>query len=248
MNPEAILGEIKGISEDSGFNIFNTVKRSEYDNRVPVEKSVLSNFPETKSITLIGFGGNKFWEIFQNFLTKNPGFKEKGADLIDNYTIMVFEEISCVLEENGIKHTSVFPFGSNAMALDFVKLGQISGAGVPSLLGLLLNPVYGPWLSLRGALLSEIETVSYDSELKDFAPCPNCDKPCITACPVSTISEKGWDWESCMRYRLAESTCSVNCASRRACPYGKETQYSEEQLAYHHGFVLRSVRDYFKEN
>lgn len=247
MNPEAIFEKIKNFSEDSGFNIFNTVRRSEYDNLVPLEKSALNLLPETESITLICFGGNEFWKIFQSFLNKNPGFKEKGEDLIDNYTKMVFQDLSLVLDEARVKHTSVFPFGSDAMALDFVKLGQATGTGVPSSLGLLLNPVYGPWLSLRGALLTDIEPESYDSALKDFAPCPTCDKPCIAACPAQTISEKGWDWESCMRYRLAESTCSANCASRRACPYGKETQYSEEQLAYHHGFVLRSVKAYFKE-
>ena len=94
----------------------------------------------------------------------------------------------------------------------------------------------------------DIDFDSYDEALKEFDPCPSCDKPCIAACPENTISETGWDWEACMKYRMKEPVCSSNCASRRACPYGKETQYSEEQLEYHHNFVLRNVRNYFKEN
>ena len=66
-------------------------------------------FPGCKSIILIGFGGSAFWKIFQGYLESNPDFKEKHEDLIDNYTLMVFEEISHALKGSGVNHKAVFP-------------------------------------------------------------------------------------------------------------------------------------------
>ena len=246
MKPEVVLERLKTISRDCGFNIIQTISARAYDNVVSRQKSTSALFlPGARSITLIGFGGNSFWSTLKCYIKDNPDFKERGKDLIDNYSLMVFKELSNVLQENGVMHRAVFPFGSGGTLLDFVKLGKVSGAGVRSLLGILLHPTYGPWISLRGALLTHLELGSYDSPLRGFDPCPSCHKPCIEACPAGTISGKGWDWESCMAFRLAEDTCSSGCASRRACPYGKELQYSEEQLAYHHKFVLKSVKKYF---
>ena len=246
--PETILQRVKTIALDLGFNIFRTIKTEDYDMLASADRSIRSIFPWARSATLIGFGGNEFWEVLKSYIQTNPDFKDRGEDLIDNYTLMVFEKLSKVLSGHGVKNEAVYPFGKQGTVMDFVKLGQACGAGVPSILGILINPEFGPWLSLRGALLSELEPKDYDGALTEFNPCPGCHKPCIAACPAGTVSESGWDWEACMKYRMRESTCTGNCASRRACPYGRETQYSEEQLAYHHGFVLRSVRSYFKED
>jgi len=247
MKPEVVLQRLKTLSRDYGFNITQTISARAYDNIVYEQKSASRLLPGAGSITLIGFGGNSFWGTLKSYIRDNPSFKERGEDLIDNYSLMVFKELTDVLKENGVKYRAVFPFGSGGALLDFVKLGEVSGAGVRSLLGILLHPTYGPWISLRGALLTELELSSYDSALSGFDPCPSCHKPCIEACPASTISERGWDWESCMVFRLTEVTCSSGCASRRACPHGNDRQYSQEQLAYHHKFVLGSVKKYFEE-
>jgi hypothetical protein len=247
MKPEVVLERLKTVSRGYGFNIVQTIRVGAYDNIVSEQKSACGLFPGARSITLIGFGGNAFWNTFIQYIKDNPDFKERGKDLIDNYSLMVFQELSEVLDDSGVKHKSIYPFGADGTVLDFVKLGVAAGAGVPSLLGILLSPVYGPWISLRGALLTDLNLSRYGSPLRGFNPCPACHKPCISACPASTVSENGWDWESCMAFRLAEDTCSGNCASRRACPYGKDLQYSDEQLAYHHSFVLRNIKKYYQE-
>jgi hypothetical protein len=167
-------------------------------------------------------------------------------NLIDEYTRSIFGKITPVLGvSEGTRYKTVFPFGENALDLDFITLGILGGVGVPSLLGILLNPEYGTWISLRGAIITAIEFEMYDEPLGDFDPCPTCGKPCITECPAHTISDRGWDWEACMRFRLGSDTCSAKCASRLACPYGKEHAYGEEQITHHHKFVLKSAKEYF---
>ena len=248
MNPERVLEELSKYFQDSGFNLTLRIKSSEYGKALGLSKSVESLFGEAKSIVLVGFAGKSFWGVFKDYLERNPEFKNRNVDLIDNYTVLRFKEAAKILNSHKIDYKTVFPFGKDGTQLNFLKLGELGGAGVSSLLGILLHPVYGPWISLRGAFITNLELNEYDGPIFGFSPCPSCDKPCISACPVNTISISGWDWEACMKFRISDDTCAKSCASRRACPYGKTEQYSEEQLHYHHKFVLRSVKEYFKDN
>ncbi|MEW6143748.1 MAG: hypothetical protein AB1598_01905 [Thermodesulfobacteriota bacterium] len=245
MSSEKIFEGIREHFREAGFNLTVKIRASDYE-QAARKKKPGELVPGARSIVLTGFAGRTFWETFSRFLTKNPGFKEKHENLIDDYTRLIFGKITAVLEDSGgVPYKTVFPFGEGALDLDFVRLGILGGVGVPSLLGILLHPEYGTWISLRGAIITTIEFETYDEPLGGFDPCPSCWKPCITACPAHTISDRGWDWEACMRYRLGADTCSAKCASRLACPYGKEHTYREEQIAHHHEFVLKSAREYF---
>jgi epoxyqueuosine reductase QueG len=248
MDSETILAELRSYFLQSGFNLTLAINASKYNSNSSGSKKLESIFPQAKSIILVGFGGKEFWSIFQDYLQKNPKFKTNNIDLIDNYSIYKFKEASEFLNSKKISYEIAYPFGNEALKLNFMTLGELGGAGVPSLLGILLHPIYGPWISLRGAFITNMELSEYNEPLSDFSPCPSCNKPCISACPINTISESGWDWESCMKFRISNETCSSSCASRRACPYGQEEQYSEEQLHYHHNFVLKSVKEYCKKN
>jgi len=245
MDNEKVLEELRKHFRKCGFNLTFAVDPAEYENSEGIKKNLNNIFPDVKSIILIGFAGKSFWNTFQEFLKANPKFETENIDLIDNYSILKFGEASTILENNGISHKFIYPFGESTFDLNFMKLGELGGAGVKSLLGILLHPVYGPWISLRGAMLTDLTLNQFDSPLSDFAPCPSCDKPCISSCPANTISETGWDWESCIKFRLSNDTCSSSCASRRSCPYGEQEQYSQQQLEYHHKFVLKSVKEYF---
>ncbi len=247
MNPESIYHEIAGLFHSSGFNLVRRIKVDDYDQQVPLSKRTGRLFPDSKSIILVGFAGSDFWKTLQQFLEENPEFRDTREDWIDEYTLLRFASAAGILKQKKVSHKFVFPFGSEALTLDFMQLGQTGGIGNRSLLGILIHPEYGTWISLRGAIVTDLEFSMYDTPLSHFNPCTACHKPCIPACPGNTISERGWDWKSCMVFRLSGDTCSTNCVSRRACPYGKEHQYPEEQLAYHHGFVLKSIRKYWNE-
>jgi len=245
MNPEIVLEELSKHFLDSGLNLILRIKSSEYCKALGLSKSVESLFADAKSIILVGFAGKCFWGVFKDYLEKNPKFENRNIDLIDNYTVLKFKEAAKILNSHKINFKTVFPFGKDALELNFLKLGELCGGGVPSLLGILLHPIYGSWISLRGAFITNLELNEYDGPISSFSPCTSCDKPCISACPANTISISGWDWGSCMKFRISDETCAQSCASRRACPYGKAEQYSDEQLQYHHKFVLKSVKKYF---
>jgi epoxyqueuosine reductase QueG len=245
MKSDFIYNRLADLFNDSGFNIIRRISVGEYDQGVSQSRRVTNLLPNAKSLILVGFAGKDFWEILQGFLKENPGFRDTREDWIDDYTVLRFMSATNILEDEKVDYRMAFPFGSACLALDFSTLGEVGGVGAKSLMGILINPEYGLWISLRGAIISDLEFAQYDEPLSSFNPCPECSKPCISACPANTVSENGWDYNACMKFRLGDDTCKDNCSSRRACPYGKEHQYSEEQLAHHHKFVLKSVREYW---
>lgn len=247
MDTGSIYKKLVDLFYISGFNLVRRIKVDEYYQQYSFNRRVSNLFPDAKSVILVGFAGKGFWKIFQKFLEDNPEFRDSREDWVDDYTLLRFSSASEILKDEKVKHKLIFPFGSEALALDFIQIGQRGGLGTKSLLGILIHPEYGTWISLRGIIITDLEFSEYDKPLPCFDPCAACPKPCISACPAKTISERGWDWEACMNFRLDSDTCSTNCASRRACPYGKEHQYSDEQLAYHHRFVLKSVKKHRKK-
>ncbi|MCL4245593.1 MAG: hypothetical protein KJ002_10760 [Candidatus Dadabacteria bacterium] len=245
MTPVKTFSEIRELLSESGFNIFVKIKAADYDGSAAPERKSGAIMSGAKSIILVGFGGSSFWKTFNAYLDKNPVFRERHTDLIDSYTVLNMGRAGELLDAAGIGHALVYPFGENALGIDFVTLGRLGGAGVESLLGILIHPVFGTWISLRAAIITDAEFAEYDRPLEGFNPCPPCEKPCIAACPAHTVSESGWDWKACMEWRLDTDVCSERCASRVACPWGSEERYGPEQMAYHHSFVLKSVRAYF---
>ena len=233
--------------DSTGFNIICRIKVSEYDLQVPLNRRVTNRLPNARSVILIGFAGRSFWVVLQRFLSENPEFRDTREDRIDDYTLLQFKSASKILDDEKVNYWMAFPFGSSGPTLDFSKLGELGGVGVKSLMGILIHPEYGLWVSLRGAIITDLEFSQYDEPLPSFNPCPHCHKPCISVCPASTVSENGWDYNACMKFRISTDTCRNNCASRRACPYGNEHQYSEEQLSHHHKFVLKSVKEYWEK-
>lgn len=247
MNSEDTWHKVKSHLTESGFNIVVRIDAARYDSIVPEKKRADSLLNDARSIILTGFAGNKFWPVLKSFLRQNPEFKDRNENLIDNYTRITIEKLAETLDErNGGAFKIAYPFGQGAYDLDFTLLGMMGGVGVPSLLGILLNPEYGTWMSLRGAILTDIEFEQYDEPISEFNPCPSCEKPCIDACPADIVTDQGWDWRACMDFRLSSDICSNSCASRKACPYGQYHMYSDEQIKYHHQFVLRSVKAYSK--
>jgi epoxyqueuosine reductase QueG len=114
---------------------------------------------------------------------------------------------------------------------DFVALAAAAGLGAPSRLGLLLHPVYGPWMSIRAVLLTA-RPLPPSPPLRDFDPCAGCPAPCADACHGSAIGPR-FDVRACARTRRREPACALRCDARRACPVGREHAYAPEAEAHH---------------
>jgi len=97
--------------------------------------------------------------------------------------------------------------------LPFQQLAVATGLGALSDGGLVIHPVYGPWLALRAVVLVDAEPVSRSPIAK---PC-HCDATCSVAL---ARARDGGDWRAWLAVRDA---CVV-----------RDYRYTDEQIRYHY--------------
>ena len=130
-----------------------------------------------------------------------------------------------------------------------MHLARAAGLAGPSILGVTVHPVYGPWMALRAAVLINAD-LQIGSVAAGFDPCPTCvERACVSACPASAISmQKGWDIPECVQHRLRVMTdCEDYCRARFNCVYGREHRYPLDELQYHQRTSFAEMRKYFAD-
>jgi epoxyqueuosine reductase QueG len=115
---------------------------------------------------------------------------------------------------------------------DLVALGVEAGLGVASRLSLLVHPVYGPWLSIRAAVLTP-HRLELTTPLEGFDPCTGCPAPCADACHGGAVPPTGFRVDRCGETRAREPACDLRCDARRACVVGPEHAYEAGAEAHH---------------
>jgi hypothetical protein len=110
-----------------------------------------------------------------------------------------------------------------------------------------VNPIYGPWIAFRAALLVDAE-IDEPGAAVSFDPCPSCTvRSCISACPAGAVSfPAGWDIPRCLKHRVeVEADCAPGCHARIGCVIGPQHRYPDDELAYHQARALHSMRPYY---
>jgi len=190
--------------------------------------------PGARAAIVAASGGRSLWDAF----SRSPEF-ETSPDPLDAYTRRVTEVAASCLEQAGMGSRVLLAFERRGgVDADFVALGRLAGLGAPSRLGLLLHPVYGPWLSLRAIVLTRARWEPGPGELLGFDPCRGCPAPCAVACPGAAVAPDGFDASRCAATRVQLAACAFSCAARRACVIGPEHAYPGAALAHH----MRHVR------
>jgi len=213
----------------AGLGLRGVLAREDWDARVPPAFRAERLLPAARAVLVVGSAGRALFETFAH----SPEAADGRAHPIDRYTERVLDETARRVAEAGVAARPVLAHeereGSYA---DFVALGRACGLGHPSRLGLLLHPVYGPWTSLRGALLLDAALAATPA-LAGRAPCEGCPAPCEEACPTDAPRPEGFDVERCRAGRRAEPGCRWRCAARRACVVGPQHAYTERAEAHH---------------
>jgi hypothetical protein len=183
-----------------------------------------------RSAVVVASGGRSLWDAF----SASPEFGA-APDPLDAYTHRVVGEATRTLARAGAASRALFAFEARAgVHADFVGLAAEAGLGAPSRLGLLVHPVYGPWLSLRAVVLTEAAWPPAPRQApRGFDPCNGCPAPCMAVCPGSAVTGSGFDVAACGERRARDPACATSCAARRACVLGPEHAYAPDALAHH---------------
>ncbi len=182
------------------------------------------------TLVMLGFTG-KEWSNF----AAAPEYGDGQPHPLDRWSYRVVNELARRL---GAK--AYFPF--TAPLMPFIRWAQKAEPVHPSEIGMMIHPVYGLWRAWRGALAFD-EKMDLPPREATPSPCDSCaEKPCLSACPVSAMKGGGdYDVAACVshiRTDAGKDCISSGCLARRACPVGKDYQYTPEQAAFH----MRSFR------
>jgi len=242
-----IIDLVKERGAPFGLNLVGAIPTDRYNGAVPPHLQTHAIDANARSIIVIGNGGGYFWNVYRRRLQADPQW-ERRHDPLDDFTRDVVErEIVLPLSAHGWRFAVVYPFVNSGQTLHFMELGRLAGIGGPSLLGVLIHPIYGPWIALRAALLMD-QMLDQPGDALGFDPCPGCiPRSCIPACPVGAISDSGWDVMKCLKHRVeAAPDCTDGCYSRLRCVVGPQHRYPDDEIRHHQGRALRSMRQYYR--
>lgn len=243
-----LLARIRAAAAPRGLNLIAAIPAERYDRAVGATyaSTAFGAAAAGRSIVVIGNGGGAFWRAFTAWADDHPGWRER-ANPLDDFTRHVIEgEIVAVAAAAGVGCVAVYPFMNGGATLNFMELGKLAGLAGPSLLGVVVHPIYGPWIAFRAALIVEA-AIDAPGEALAFDPCPRCaTRACIAACPVGAVAfPAGWDVPRCLEFRVEnEPRCAPRCDARAACVLGPEHRYPDDELAYHQCRALAAMRSW----
>jgi hypothetical protein len=191
--------------------------------------------PGCRSVLVFASGGSGLWEALLAACRTDPQRWSGEDHPLDAF---VRDEVRAADPDPPPSRRWVFCGALEEKQPDFRTLAWEAGLGHPSKLGLLLHPVYGPWLGLRAACFTT-DSVAPTGPLPGPAPCDGCPAPCVTACLGNAMSsERGWDVRACASFHETSRACHRDCASRVACPVGEAHRYGELERLYHNNRVV----------
>jgi hypothetical protein len=230
-----------------GLNLVAALPSQRYDAVASSAYRASAISRECRSIVLIGNGGPNFWHAFKAYVAKNSGWLKRRHPL-DDFTREVIErEVVEPIRRHGRVCDVVYPSG-NGPTLNFMQLATLAGLASPSIIGVVVNPAFGPWIAFRAALLMDCH-IDHPGDAIGFDPCPTCaTRACIASCPASAVSfPSGWDIPRCVDHRIKSyPDCASGCHSRTACVLSPDQRYPDDELVYHQARALESMRLYQK--
>lgn len=178
--------------------------------------------PGCRTLVLLGPEGSDFWAVFR----ASEEYRDGAPDPLNRWS----ERVLGALAES-LTARALFPFGGPPW-LPFTAWARRSGEAWLSPVGLLVHARLGLFVSYRGALAL---LARLDLPDQPERPCDTCAAPCLAACPVGALTERGYDLAACHGWLDSAPGCDClgrGCAVRRACPVGRGLR-PEAQSAFH---------------
>jgi epoxyqueuosine reductase QueG len=242
------LESIRAAVASHGLNLVAAIPIERYDAVASAPMRAAPMAPFARSIIVIANGGGAFWNALKRHAEQHRGWWNREHPL-DDFTRAVIERDAVpAAVAAGARCEVIYPFAPVGSTLNFVELGKAAGLAGPSILGVVVHPVYGPWIAFRAALLLD-ELIDAPGVGLGFDPCPSCTlRSCMPACPVGAVSfPSGWDIPKCLQHRVeVEPDCAPRCHARAGCVLGPEHRYPDDELAYHQMRSLRAMRPWYE--
>lgn len=223
-----------------GLNLVGATPVGRYDAEMSAGRRLGDLMPGARSAIVIGNGGGALWRAYEDSRRRGPA-PAGTADPLDAFTRQVIEDaVAPLIVGQAVRF--LYPFRFPDDPVSFMRLARLAGLGQPGLVGVLIHPVYGPWIALRAALLVPADVVG-PRPADGFDPCPTCaERACIPACPVGAVTAAGWDVPRCATHRARDDDpCAARCHARFDCVVGRTHRYPSAALAHHQAHARPSL-------
>ena len=190
---------------------------------------------EYSRLVVIGHAGRRMWEVLADDGRDVP-------DPVDSFSI----RHTTHFVENYLEDDTWRLLYPSDLFFPLNELGELAGWGKSSPLFIGIHAEYGLWWAYRTVFLTKKPLPLSGQEVQPH-PCDSCvDKPCISICPASALGlDAAFNIYACADYRAeANSQCSHQCMARLACPVGAQHRYTREQIDYHYGLSLETIKAY----
>jgi methylmalonic aciduria homocystinuria type C protein len=212
-----------------GFEVLGAVASREYNAslddalaayRIPLPPG------DAPSVTLVVGNTKRLWPLFlEAFRSTSLGDE---AHPLDEYSrIHITAAASRVASALGVAHETRFSFDPPPNTVAIQRLAVLAGAAELAPIGLCVHPDYGPWLSLRAAVVLALPGPTASASPPTCSACVA--RPCMG--PREKVMAMGAAGVS--RELLAEHW-ETWLAMRDACPLGRDARYGDAQTRYHY--------------
>lgn len=223
---------------ERGLNMVAVFDLAGLSGEIRARLGAVADISRYRQVILVAHGGRRLWDALRE---SGP----EGADPVDRYSVRTCADWFAA-ELPSAAFEILYPLRDSPVPL--VELGTLAGWHHASPFRVGINDAFGSWFAYRALALADSH-LPVTTSAGYGNPCDTClDKPCITACPAGAVQQGGFDAPACYDHRLADgSSCAAQCAARAACPVGRDHAYGSDQMAYHYGRSLGSLRQYRDE-
>ena len=240
-----MLNSFQAALAPAGLNLVGVASVADWDASQPEARRSAALCEGARSVVVVGNGGTALWDALIEDLRGEPRHLTEEAHPVDAFVRRHVDAMAPLLA--GYRHRWFFAAAEAEVHIDFRMLAQLAGLGADSKLGLLLHPVYGPWLGLRAACFID-EEMQVSSRVS--GSCEGCAAPCASACPGAAFAEGKWAVDPCAAFHQTSTVCASSCDARAACPVGAEHRYEALQYQYHYNRAVgrHALRDFLNIN
>jgi hypothetical protein len=244
--PALSLGLLTDQLAPVGLNLVGITTALAFDRTQPSGRRVRDVVPHCGTIIVVASGGREFWDRMWHDLGQPAPPPQAWSRPIEDRCARTSSDVVAWLANHGVVARAVC--ARTHPRLNLVQMAEVAGLGVVSPVSeWLLHPQYGPWLSVRFALL--VDGTPFGTKFPrpiagEYQPCAGCDQPCVAACPAAVCHDGDVDHGRCATWRHGGG-CMAGCEMRRACPRGVEHRFDPAEERFRHAYALFDMQRQF---
>jgi methylmalonic aciduria homocystinuria type C protein len=209
----AVAAQVAKRCRESGLDLVRAFAPAWYD--AVVEPSLrLPGLGRANPLGLIVGNTRAMWPHFVAALRADPAWAETRDPLDDWVARVVQDAVAAV----GVRFEVRFAPEPPPRRVALQRLAHVAGLAYLSPSGMCVHPIYGPWISLRAAIVLDVPGPRGRAPAL-ARPCPACDRDCQPRLADAVAGAGLWPW----------------LAVRDACPVGRGHRFGDDQLRWHYG-------------